>query len=310
MKKELILSILFALGFSSPVCSQSFLKDALKKVDKVLETTESILNGKEKEDIKQADNAPQESSAKTKFITSLSKTNLKGAVKNIIEVSLWDGIESQSTYRYNFEGMIEEYTCEDGVVSCAYSKIDGIPYLANLSVRLSDRDYAVIEWEGRQYMTADVRYFFNNEEGHLVEERGIEEKIKYTYLNGGRIVRADSERKGVEIVPSFFIYNESGKLIAEYSEKMEGEPVCEIRYDEGNRKVYEKEPDGVVREYRYNDNGEVVYRKTSNTFGHDEDSEDWYTYAYDIYGNWTEKIWRDGDNRVVCIYNRKIEYYK
>jgi len=317
MKHIFILSIVLSFSVSVPSFSQSFLEKALKKVDKAAENAESFLKSKKESDSskKKADGVTETEQSKQtpvqskQYVTSWKKNNIKGQVKTITEVQLWDGVESKSTYTYNPDGMIEEYTCEDGVVGCAYSKINGIPFLASLSVKLSTREYASIEWDGRQYMSHDVRTFYNDDQGRLSLERGIEETVKYTYLNGGKVVRADIERTGAEVVPSLYVYDKSGNLTAEYFEKIEGEPVRLIRYDDKNRKVYEKGGGGLINEYKYNDNNDVIYRKTTGTYGEDEDSEYSFTYRYDTKGNWVEKNWKSSDGQTICVYKRTIEYY-
>lgn len=178
----------------------------------------------------------------------------------------------------------------------------------HISVRLAAREYAMIEWEGRQYTSSDVRTLYNDEAGHS-HDNGVEDKIKYTYLDGMKVIRADFERVDRQMVPSFFVYDESGNLMFEYMESMDSQPIREIRYDTNGRKIYEKDPSGAVYEYRYNDHGDIVYRKTSNTFGEDEDSESTFEYSYDDRGNWIGKIWRSG-GETVATYKRTIEYYQ
>lgn len=320
MKKIYILTLLFAVGFSCPAFSQSFLDKALKKVDKTLNAADELLNGKpaktqetQSSDAKSAAQttpSQQTEGQATPKWTSWHKDNLKGRVKTITEIRLWDGEKTTSTWKYTDFGMVEGFKGDDGEVNCDYREINGVWYLAHRNIMPAQRDYPSLEWDGKVYSEADLRAWYPDESGNMPgTETAPQEDVVYTRMDGGRVIKADISRKGADMVPSFYVYDASGNLVFEYMEKMNTQPVREIKYDAQGRKIYEKESGGVVREYHYNDNGDVVYRKTSNTFGEDEDSEDRYTYVYDSIGNWTEKEWKS-DGETVATYKRTIEYYK
>lgn len=248
----------------------------------------------------------------TKNVTSWVKDNLQGRVEAITEVRLWDGIKTTSTYTYNQYGMITEFRSDDGEITFAYEDINGVLHLTNRIIVPAQREYPYIEWEGKGYMQKDARSWFTDNQGNPGgRETSLDEEIIYTRINNGRTIKAETKRNdGIHIVPTFFVYDSSGKLTAEYSDNMEGEPTRIIRYDNQDRKTYEKETSGIVREYKYNDNNDIIYRKTTQTFGHDEDSEDIFTYRYDAQGNWVNKEWKNIDGQTIATYTRTIVYYK
>lgn len=306
MKKTLILSILFALGLSSPVCSQSFLKKALKKVDQVLDATDELVNGKSAT----ATNTQQIDVQTAQKWTSWYKDNLKGRVKTVTEVRLWDGEKTTSIWKYTSFGMVEEFSGDDGVVNCDYREINGVWYLAHRNITPVQREYPYLEWEGKVYSESDLRAWYPDKSGNMPgTEAAPREDIVYTRMDGGRVLKADITRKGSQTVPSFFVYDESGNLVFEYMENMDSKPIREIRYDTQGRKIYERDPSDMVYEFKYNDHSDIVYRKTSNTFGEDEDSESTFEYRYDDRGNWIEKVWVSGEE-TIATYKRTIEYYE
>ena len=318
MKKIMIVIALCCMYACTPVSAQSFLGKALKKVDQVAGAAEKLLQGgkdEEKpstlEETQSISQVQQEgNTAEYQPNTDLAKTNLNGQVKKITEVRLWDGIKSVSTYEYNPHGMIEQYISEDGTMKCQYKEINGMAKLANREIKLSNREYASVEWDGKQYVTHDIREFHNDDEGRLATEKSADgEIVRYTYTDGGKVVRADKTHKGSEFTPSFFVYNDNGNLMAEHMGQISKSPAKEYRYDSDGRKVYEKRDDGVIYEYKYNKQGDVSHRKISNTFGHDEDTEDSFEYRYDNQGNWIEKIWKNS-GETVCTYERTMEYYQ
>lgn len=320
MRKTATIALACFLCTASPASAQSFLNKAIKTVEKTVDTADKLLKGKSnkakktsadtkdrKTDTQQAQTGSQFDSSDARRKTDLAKANLKGQVKATIELQLWSGVESRSTYTYNPKGMLEEYTSEDGVVRCKY---DAGILLAHREVELAKRDYAVINWDGEQYMEYDGRGFEYDSNGRLIREGTPYETITYTYLKGGNVVRANIDRERSNAITLLYLYDVRGNLLQVYwDEVAERNLRQEFRYDSQGRKVYEKHPSGVVYEYKYNDKDDVKYRKTTETYGHDEDSEDTFDYRYDEYGNWIEKTWKS-NGKVVCTYTRTIMYYE
>jgi YD repeat-containing protein len=307
-----------------PAFSQSFFEKALKKVDKTLESADKLLNGESDKNKVQTTATPQSQvkqsqTATENFSTDLEKTFLRGKVKTIVQQEIWsDGDTPRiSTYSYNADGMIERYETEDGVMECSYTMIDGQLRIVDRKITLSDREYASMRWTDVVYMNDIFQRYLDYEKGHSKREtimypkiKGIpEETIRYTYLDGGKIVRADKTGDTGVFVPSFYIYNDNGHLVAEYSENMESSPVRELKYDAQGRKIYEKAASGEVYQYTYNENGDPTSCKITNTYGEDEDSETKFSYRYDTQGNWIEKNC-ESNGEESYSYKRTIEYYQ
>ncbi|GAB0481695.1 hypothetical protein KML24007_04410 [Alistipes indistinctus] len=309
---------------ASPAFSQSFLDRALKKVDKTLDAADKFLNGEKDKTqeqttaTQQSQSQPQQEQVATENpTTDLAKANLRGKVKSVAETELWDEVERKSFYEYNPVGMIERYETEDGVMECSYTDLNGKDYIVSRKITLSGREYASLTWNGETYMDDIFQQYYDHDGIRSMRESIMYPKIKgipedviiYSYLDGGKVVKADKTSDRGQFVPSFYVYDEKGRLVAEYSEDMDGVPVRELKYDANGRMVYEKDPSGVVSQYAYNDNGDMSLRKITNTFEEDEDSESMFTYRYDSQGNWIEKTWIS-NGETVCTYKRTIEYYQ
>lgn len=324
MKRIIILSAIISTMWMQPAFSQSFFEKALKKVDKTLESADKLLNGESDKNKEQTtatlqSQAKQSQTATENFTTDLTKAFLTGKVKTIVQQEIWSDGETPriSTYSYNTDGMIERYETEDGVMECSYTMIDGQLRIVDRKITLSDREYASMRWESVVYMNNIFQRYLDYEKGHSKREtimypriKGIpEETIRYTYLDSGEIVRADKTGDTGQFVPAFYVYDNKGRLVAEYMENMDGAPVRELKYDAQGRKIYEKTADGKVHQYTYNEKDDPSSHKITNTYGDDEDSESAFTYCYDHHGNWIEKNCTSA-GETVCTYKRTIEYYQ
>lgn len=322
MKRIIILSVFLSSMLASPAFSQSFLDRALKKVDKTLDAADKFLNGEndktQGQTIATQQSQPQQEHAAAENITTdLTKANLRGKVKSIAETELWDEVERKSFYEYNPAGMIDRYATDDGVMECSYTTMHDKTYIVSRKITLSEKEYANLIWDGVTYMDDIFQQYYDHDGTRSMREsimypkiKGIpEDVIRYSYLDGVKVVKADKTSDRGQFVPTFYVYDSRGRLIAEYSENMDGSPDRELKYDAAGRRIYEKDPSGIVNEYAYNDNGDISQRKTTNTFGHDEDSQSAFTYRYDSQGNWIEKTWKSGDD-VICTSKRAIEYYQ
>lgn len=175
-----------------------------------------------------------------------------------------------------------------------------------------------------------------NSEGFKIEEHwyeietGLVSKEIYTYDTQNNIIeKKEYNYEGNMDRRRTFLYNEKGNIIEENLYKRGNLIEYTIIYDEKGNNIEEKNynPDGSLSTRQvsiYDENGKFVEGKQYNAdgifignfiYGHLDDSGiNWisqlpYTYKYDEWGNWIEKILYC-KKKPCYIYKRNIEYYK
>ena len=334
---KLILCIACFTIASNNSYSQSFLKKIEKGLDKVnneLDKANKALNPEKEKTAEPQKTEPQKANTvepqkevqkeavkpvvketraeislneTVKIKTDWEKQNLKGKIQTIVEKDKWGKDIYTKTMEYNGYGMLVSSNNRGDRVICTY---EGNVLVKRQIIPAKEEDGVMFEDE--YYQKATTQTFKYNGQGLLSEMLAENYKTVYTHNSKNQLIKSlkTANNKTENYSPYLYVYNDKEFLTAIHMGEISEYPWQAFKYDTKGRIVFHQDASGMHYAYKLNENGDIIEKEATQTFGEEDDSIERYSYEYDASKNWIKRTVKNQQGRVIYTTERTITYFE